>query len=55
METIEVDLRDFRIVQSRGKCNMNSPYHDRIVDLMRDNMEQIRKIKQKANKAQKVA
>lgn len=55
METIEVDLRDFRIVQSRGKCNQNSPYHDRIVDLMRGNMEQIRKIKQKANKAQKVA
>lgn len=46
METIEIDLQRMTIVQSRGKCNMNTPYHDRIVDLMNANMGQIKKIKQ---------
>lgn len=55
IETIEVDLTKFNIVQSRGKYNSSTPYHDRIVDLMNANMGQIRKIKQKANKTQKVA
>jgi hypothetical protein len=50
METIEIDLQRMTIVQSRGKCNMNTPYHDRIVDLMNANMGQIKKIRQQAMK-----
>lgn len=38
VETIEVDLRDYSIVQSRGKFNQNTKYHDTIVKLMTDNM-----------------
>jgi hypothetical protein len=55
IETIEVDLNNFRIVQSRGVCNSQTEHHNRIINLVLDNMEQIRKIKQKANKTQKVA
>jgi hypothetical protein len=55
VETIEVDLNNFRIVQSRGVCNSQTEHHNRIINLVLDNMEQIRKIKQKANKTQKVA
>lgn len=41
-ETIEVDLRDYHIVQSRGKHNQDSPYHKQIIDLMTANMGMIR-------------
>lgn len=41
-ETIEVDLQDYRVVQSRGKHNSNTPYHSQILDLMNRNMNQIR-------------
>lgn len=37
-ETIEVNLKRFELVQSRGVNNMNSEYHDRIVDLVNANM-----------------
>lgn len=50
-ETIEVDLRDYRIVQSRGKCNQPSPYHDTIVQLMNDNMGMIREANTRKRKA----
>ena len=43
IETIEVDLENFTVAQSRGKCNSNSPHHDRILSLMRRNMHRIRK------------
>lgn len=43
IETIEVDLKNFTVAQSRGKCNQNSPHHDRILKLMRRNMHLIRK------------
>lgn len=41
IETIEVDLTDYRLVQSRGVCNKSTKYHKRIVKLMKDNMQEI--------------
>jgi hypothetical protein len=42
-ETIEVDLKRYELVQSRGVCNQNSKYHEEIVSLVNDNMDVIRK------------
>ena len=42
-ETIEVDLKRYQLVQSRGVCNQNSKYHDKIVNLVNENMNVIRK------------
>lgn len=42
IETIEIDLRTFSIVQSRGKHNQNSQYHDKIIALLKNNMWQIK-------------
>ena len=44
VETIEVDLKDYKIVQSRGKHNSVTSYHDTIVGLVNDNMDKIREI-----------
>ena len=43
IETVEVNLRTLKVVQSRGVCNSNTEYHDRIIKLVEDNAEQIRK------------
>lgn len=43
-ETIEIDTRDFHIVQARGACNMDSEYHNEIVELVNNNIEQLRQI-----------
>lgn len=43
METLEVSLNTFEIIQSRAVCNGTSEYHDRIIRMMKDNMWQIRK------------
>lgn len=51
IETIEVDMSDYHVVQSRGKHNQNTPYHDTIMKLMKDNMGRIREIN--SNKKQK--
>lgn len=42
IETIEVDLRTLKVVQSRGVCNQNTKYHDRIVSLINANAHLIR-------------
>ena len=42
VETIEVSLNTFRIVQSRGACNKSTPWHDEIVDAMQKGMRQVR-------------
>lgn len=42
-ETIEVNLKRYELVQSRGVCNQNSKYHDEIVNLVNENMNVIRK------------
>nr|DAV11375.1 MAG TPA: PcfJ-like protein [Caudoviricetes sp.] len=43
VETIEVDLKRYQLVQSRGVCNQNSKYHNEIVSLVNKNMNIIRK------------
>ena len=42
VETVEVSLRTFDVVQSRGVCNNNTEYHEQIVQLVRNNMNLIR-------------
>lgn len=42
METIEVNLKTFSIVQSRAAFNKSSEYHARIIELMNKNMNLIR-------------
>lgn len=42
IETIEVNLKRFDIVQSRAACNGKSEYHNRIVELVKKNMNVIR-------------
>lgn len=41
-ETIEVDLREFSVAQCRGKNNMDSPYHKRIMSLMSCNLGRLK-------------
>lgn len=47
IETIEVSLKSFKILQCRGKYNQDTPYHKRIVDLMESNMSKVRAIRRK--------
>ena len=42
IETIEVSLKTCQIVQRRGLCNANTEYHDRIINLVNDNINLIR-------------
>ena len=41
LETIEVNLRTFKIVQSRGVCNQDSDYHKQIIRIVEKNMAEI--------------
>lgn len=43
LETIEVNLKTFKIIQSRAVCNGTSDYHDRIIELVNRNMGLIRR------------
>ena len=43
VETVELSLETFKVLQSRGLCNRNTEYHDRIIRLMRKNVGLIRK------------
>ena len=43
LETIEVNLKTFKIIQSRAVCNGTSDYHDRIINLVNRNMRLIRR------------
>lgn len=54
IETIEVNLKNYRLVQSRGLCNKQTEYHERIVQLVNDNMNEIRKRNRK-HKTKKAA
>jgi len=47
IETIEVSLKRMEVVQSRGVCNKNTPYHGQILKLMKGNMSLIRRKKKK--------
>lgn len=41
VETIEISLSEFSIVQSRGLANKDTEYHKRIIDLVNKNMQVI--------------
>ena len=42
IETIEIDLKTFKVVQSRGVCNKNTDKHNEILELVRDNIQLIK-------------
>lgn len=42
IETVEVNLKTLDVVQSRGVCNQNTEYHERIIGLVKKNINQIR-------------
>lgn len=44
VETIELSLKTFEILQSRGNCNMSSPFHDEILSLVNNNIPTIREL-----------
>lgn len=44
IETVEVSLKTFKVVQSRGIYNSNTEYHDRIVGLVNSNMTVLRNL-----------
>lgn len=39
IETVEVSLKTFKVVQSRGVCNSNTEYHDKIVNIVNRELE----------------
>ena len=43
VETVELSLQTFKVLQSRGLCNRNTEYHDRIIKLVQKNIGLIRK------------
>lgn len=43
LETVEVNLKTFKIIQSRAVCNKTSKYHEKIIELVNRNMEVIRR------------
>lgn len=43
-ETIEVDMSEWKVLQCRGKHNQSSPYHDRIMTAINDNMNKYRRM-----------
>lgn len=49
VETVEVSLVDFRIVQSRGIGNKKTVYNDKIIDLVTKNLNVIRRRNKKRN------
>lgn len=42
IETVEVSLSKWEVVQSRGVCNKNTEYHDSIIALVNKNMDRIK-------------
>ena len=38
IETVELSLETFKVLQSRGICNANSPYHEAIINLVQKNV-----------------
>lgn len=47
VETIEVNLTNYKVAQSRGVHNSNTEHHDRILSLMEQGMNQIRELNTK--------
>lgn len=42
IETVEVSLKTFKVVQSRGLQNSNTPYHEEIIQLVNNNINLIK-------------
>lgn len=42
IETVELSLESFKVLQSRGVCNSNTEYHDRVMELVKKNAYLIR-------------
>ena len=42
IETVEISLDTLQVVQSRGVCNESTKYHDRIINLVKQNIRHIR-------------
>lgn len=50
IETVEVSLKQLKVVQCRGLQNKNTEYHDRIISLVNKNMHLIKeRLKPKKN------
>lgn len=47
IETIEINLKSFEIMQCRGKYNGNSEYHQIILDMVKNNLNKIKSLKRK--------
>jgi hypothetical protein len=43
IETVELSLSQLKVLQSRGVCNSNTEYHDRIIKLVIENIHLIQK------------
>lgn len=41
IETIEVSISQLKVIQSRGVCNKNTKYHNKIISLVESNISQI--------------
>jgi DNA-directed RNA polymerase subunit RPC12/RpoP len=44
IETVELSLSTFKVLQSRGVCNRNTEYHDRIIELVQKNVLNFRRV-----------
>lgn len=47
VETIEIDLEQMKLVQSRGLMNKNTEYHERIKELIENNINVIKKCRKR--------
>jgi hypothetical protein len=45
IETVELSLSKWQVVQSWGACNKNTEYHDRIIELVQKNISRFCKWK----------
>ena len=43
IETVELSLNTLKVVQSRGACNSITPYHNRIIRLIEQNINEIKR------------
>lgn len=43
LETVELSLKSFRVLQSRGVCNKLTPFHEEIIRLVEDNADLFRR------------
>lgn len=55
VETIEVNLREYYVVQSRGHCNMNTEYHNKIMAMVLFHMDEIKAINEERLKKESKA